>query len=241
MFKSACFFRVADDFQLPPLDAFERVLHKARFVPCGPTQPESTGWVPPRSNKSKVLAELVGGQLVMKLCTEKRAVPSSAIKAAVEERVERYKAETGNERVPAKVKKEFKEEALQDLLPRAFSKRMTTLLWLDPKAKMLVVDAGSLSAADRIVSSLLAALLDVPGAGPALDLQLVHTQTSPSAAMSHWRCQTTPPVATSATARPSAVRQATRRESGENATQSRQRPIVIRPMARPVPTCQSCK
>src|SRR5205085_3590468 len=97
MFKSACFFRVADDFQLPPLDAFERVLHKARFVPCGPTQPESTGWVAPRSNKSKVLAELVGGQLVMKLCTEKRAVPSSAIKAAVEERVERYKAETGNE------------------------------------------------------------------------------------------------------------------------------------------------
>jgi len=186
MFKSACFFRVADDFQLPPLDAFERVLHKARFVPCGPTQPESTGWVAPRGNKSKVLAELVGGQLVLKLCTEKRAVPSSAIKAAVEERVERYKAETGNERVPAKVKKEFKEEALQDLLPRAFSKRVTTLLWLDPKAKMLVVDAGSLAAADRIVSSLLAALLDVPGAGPALDLQLVHTQTSPSASMSHW-------------------------------------------------------
>lgn len=186
MFKSACFFRIADDFQLPPLDALERVLHKARFVPCGPTQPESAGWVPPRGNKSKVLAELVGGHLVLKLCTEKRAVPSSAIKAAVEERVEQYKTQTGNERVPAKLKKEFKEEVLLDLLPRAFSKRATTLLWLDPKAKMLVVDAGSLAAADRIVSSLLAALLEVPGAGPALDLQLVHTQSSPAAAMAHW-------------------------------------------------------
>jgi len=186
MFKSACFFRIADDFQLPELDALERVLQKARFVPCGPTQAESTGWVAPRGNKSKVLAELVGGHLVLKLQTEKRAVPSSAVKAAVEERVERYKAETGNERVPAKVKKEFKEEVLLDLLPRAFSKRSATLLWLDPKAKMLVVDAGSLAAADRIVSSLLAALLEVPGAGPALDLQLVHTQTSPSASMAHW-------------------------------------------------------
>lgn len=186
MFKSACFFRIADDFVLPDLAALERVLQKGRFVPCGPTQPESTGWVAPRGNKSKVLAETVGGHLILKLCTEKRAVPSSAVKAAVEEKVERYKQETGNERVPAKLKKEFKEEVLLDLLPRAFTKRSTTLLWLDPKAKMLVVDAGSLAASDRIVSTLLAALLEVPGAGPALDLQLVHTQTSPAASMSHW-------------------------------------------------------
>lgn len=186
MFKSACFFRIADDFDLPDLAALERVLQKGRFVPCGPTQPESTGWVPPRGNKSKVLAEAVGGHLVLKLCTEKRAVPASAVKSAVEEKVERYKLETGNERVPAKLKKEFKEEVLLDLLPRAFSKRATTLLWLDPKNRMLVVDAGSLAGADRIVSTLLAALLEIPGGGPALDLQLVHTQTSPAAAMSHW-------------------------------------------------------
>lgn len=186
MFKSACFFRIADDFQLPDLDALERVLQKGRFVPCGPTQAESTGWVAPRGGKSKVLAEAIGGHLILKLCTEKRAVPSSAIKSAVEEKVERYKAETGNERVPAKVKKEFKEEVLLDLLPRAFSKRSNTLLWLDAKAKMLVVDAGSLSAADRVVSSLLAALLEIPGGGPALDLQLVQTLTSPSASMAHW-------------------------------------------------------
>jgi recombination associated protein RdgC len=185
MFKSACFFRVADDFVLPDLPALERVLQKARFVPCGPTQPESTGWVAPR-NKGKLLAELVGGHLILKLCTEKRAVPSSAVKSAVDERIERYKAETGNERVPARVKKEFKEEVLLDLLPRAFTKRSTTLLWLDAKAKFLVVDSGSLAGADRVVSSLLAALLEVPGAGPALDLQLVNTQTSPAASMSHW-------------------------------------------------------
>jgi recombination associated protein RdgC len=186
MFKNACFFRVADDFVLPDLAALERVLHKARFVPCGPTQPESSGWVAPRGNKSKVLAEMVGGHLILKQCTEKRAVPSSALKSAVDEKVERYKAETGNERVPAKLKKEFKEEVLLDLLPRAFSKRITTLLWIDPGSKLLVVDAGSLAAADRIVSSLLAALLEVPGAGPALDLQLVHTQSSPAASMAHW-------------------------------------------------------
>ena len=186
MFKSACFFRTAPDFVLPPLEALETVLQQARFVPCGATEPESSGWVPPRGNKSEVLAELVGGQLLLKLCTEKRAVPGSAVKAAVDERIEKYKAETGNERVPAKVKKEFKEEVLLDLLPRAFSKRSTTLLWLDPEHKMLVVDSGSLSGADRIVTAFLDALAELPQSGPAIDLRMVQTQSSPAASMSHW-------------------------------------------------------
>jgi recombination associated protein RdgC len=129
---------------------------------------------------------MVGGHMLLKLCTEKRAVPSSAVKAAVDERVEKYKAETGNERVPSKVKKEFKEEVLLDLLPRAFSKRSTTLIWVDPENRMLVVDSGSLAGADRVVSSLLAALLEVPGGGPALDLEMVQTQESPAVSMSHW-------------------------------------------------------
>ncbi|MGE4239008.1 recombination-associated protein RdgC [Ramlibacter sp.] len=186
MFKNACYFRIADGFELPPLPALEKALQKTRFVPCGPTQPESSGWVPPRGARHTQLAELVGGQLILKLCTEKRAVPASAIKAGVEEKIERYKKETGQERIGAKAKKEFKEEVLLDLLPRAFTKRSHTLLWLAPEQQMLVIDSGTLAGADRIVSALLAALIDIPGAGPALDLQLTQTELSPSAAMAHW-------------------------------------------------------
>ncbi|NML45650.1 recombination-associated protein RdgC [Ramlibacter sp. G-1-2-2] len=185
MFKSACYFRIADDFVLPPLEALEPILQQAQFLPCGATQPESQGWVAPRGRKSSILAESLNGQLIVKLATEKRAVPSSAIKAAIDEKVERYKAETGNERVPAKVKKDFKEEALLDLMPRAFTKRSSTLLWLDTIHKFLVVDSPSLAGADRIVTALLDALAQVPGTGN-IDLQPVQTQTSPSAAMSHW-------------------------------------------------------
>lgn len=186
MFKNATFFRIADDFALPAIDALEPALHKARFVPCGATEPETFGWVAPRGNKSPVLAEFVGGHLLLKLCTEKRAVPGSAVKAAVDEKVERYKAETGNERVPAKVKKEFKEEVLLDLLPRAFTKRSTTLLWVDPESHLLVVDAASLAGADRIVTAFLDVLAQLPAAGPAIDLKPVQTQSSPAASMSHW-------------------------------------------------------
>lgn len=186
MFKNSCYFRIAEGFDLPALAVLEAALQKTRFVPCGPTQAEASGWVPPRGAKHAQLAEIVGGQLILKLCTEKRAVPSSAIKAAVEEKIERYKKETGQERVSGRAKKEFKEEVLLDLLPRAFTKRTNTLLWLAPELRLLVVDSGSLAGADRIVSALLASLLDIPGVGSALDLQLIPTELSPSAAMAQW-------------------------------------------------------
>jgi hypothetical protein len=77
MFKTASFFRIASDFVMPPLDAFEEALQAQRFVPCGATQPESHGWVPPRGKKSVMLAESVGGQVILSLCTERRALPAS--------------------------------------------------------------------------------------------------------------------------------------------------------------------
>ena len=185
MFKNASLFRIANDFVLPPLDALDNALQAARFVPCGATQPESSGWIAPRGKKSVALAESVGGQVILKLCTERRAVPASAVRAALDERIEKYREETGHERVGAKVKKEFKEEILLDLLPRAFTKRSATLLWLDAKNRFLVVDSGSLTGADRIVTLLVEVLSAVPGAGPIM-LRPVRTNSSAAVAMSQW-------------------------------------------------------
>ena len=194
MFKAASFFRIAHDFTLPPLDALEDALQASRFRPCGATQPESSGWVPPRGNKSTVLAEKVGGQLILRLCTERRPVPASAIKDAVEQRIEQYKQETGHERVGAKIKKEFKEEAMHSLLPRAFTKRSSTTLWIDPVNKFLVVDSGSLAGADKVVSQLIEVLSEIPGSVPGLMARPVQTTMSAATAMAHWLATREAPV-----------------------------------------------
>ena len=194
MFKAASFFRIADDFTLPPLEALEEALQARHFVPCGATQPESSGWVPPRGNKSTVLAEKVGGQLIVRLCTERRPLPASAIKDAVEQRMEQYKKETGHERVGAKIKKEFKEEAIQSLLPRAFTKRSSTTLWIDPDNKFLVVDSGSLTGADKVVSQLIEVLSEIPGAAAGLMARPVQTTMSAATAMAHWLASRDAPV-----------------------------------------------
>jgi recombination associated protein RdgC len=194
MFKAASYFRIADDFTLPPLDAFEEALQASRFLPCGATQAESSGWVAPRGNKSTVLAERVGQQLILRLCTERRPLPASAVKDAVEQRIEQYKQETGHERVGARIKKEFKEEVILDLLPRAFTKRSSTTLWLDPVNKFLVVDSGSLTGADKVLSQLVEVLSEMPESGPGLLARPVQTTMSAAMAMAHWLASREAPV-----------------------------------------------
>jgi recombination associated protein RdgC len=193
MFKSASFFRIAEDFVLPPLEALEEALQATRFLSCGATQAESSGWVAPRGNKSTALVENVNRQIIVRLCTERRPVPASAIKAAVEERMEKYKQETGRERVGAKIKKEFREEVLMDLMPRAFTKQSSTTLWLDPVKKFVVVDSGSLTGADKVVSFLVEALGNIPGAA-GLKAKPVQTTLSAAASMSHWLSSREAPV-----------------------------------------------
>ncbi|MEP6964289.1 MAG: recombination-associated protein RdgC [Polaromonas sp.] len=194
MFKSATFFRIASDFTLPPLEALEEALQSARFMPCGATQPESVGWVAPRGNKSTVLVEAVGGSVILRLCIERRPLPASAVKDAVELLVEQYKQETGRERVSAKIKKEFKEEAMLSLLPRAFTKRSSTTLWIDPVNNFLAVDSGSLAGADKVVSALIEAISEVPGSRPGIMAKPVQTSMAAGTAMAHWLSSREAPV-----------------------------------------------
>jgi recombination associated protein RdgC len=140
------------------------------------------------------MLESVGGQIIFQLSTERRPLPSSAVKAAMEERIEKYKEETGQERVGAKLKKEINEEVILDLLPRAFTKRSSTLVWLDPVNRFLVVDTGSLSGADKVVTFLVEALSEVPGSRPGLGIKPVMTQMSAAASMSHWLSSREAPV-----------------------------------------------
>lgn len=194
MFKTATFFRIGPDFALPPLTALEEALQSARFVPCGATQPESKGWVPPRGGQSVVLAEGIGGQIILSLCVEKRALPASAVRDAVEQKIERYKKETGLERVGARQKREFKEEAILDLLPRAFTKRRSTLLWIDEASRLLVVGTGAKAGADKVVTALMELLTTIPGSKPgSIVFQPVQTEMSAAASMAHWLSTREPP------------------------------------------------
>ena len=178
MFKNALVFQI-DQWEQPTLAQFEERLDAARFVPCGATQPESAGWVPPRGDKHAVLAENVGGQIILKLCTETRAVPGSVVKTELEVQLDKIEQDTGR-RLKGKKAREIKEEIIHTLLPRAFPKRGHTLVWLDVKAGLVLMDTGSMKKADGVLSRLSELL------GGGLKMIPLQTSLSPATAMSTW-------------------------------------------------------
>ena len=185
MFKNAIIYRIAESWQME-LTQVEEALVKTPFLECGATQERSVGWTPPRGDDNGLLAESVGGQWILRLMTEGKVLPASVLARRVKEKAARIEQETG--RKPGKKEsKELKEEAKLDLLPMAFTKQGSTWVWIDPQNHLLVLDTGSQSKADEVVTLLVDAL-------PGLSVALLDTQTSPQAAMAHWLKEQEPPV-----------------------------------------------
>ncbi len=185
MFKNMIVYRIAAQWQ-GALEQMEEALQKTPFTPCGATQEKSSGWVPPRGEEHGLLAESVGGQWVMRYMSESKMLPASVLNRKVAEKAEAIEKEFG--RKPGKKEKqELKDEAKLDLLPMAFTKQGAMWVWLDPQAKLLVLDTGAQGRADEVVTLLVESL---QGFGVAL----LDTQTSPQAAMAHWLISQEPPV-----------------------------------------------
>ncbi len=178
MFKNVIVYRI-DQWEQPTQAELEERLGTLRFVECGASQPESSGFVEPRGEKHGPLVESVGGQWILKLCTETKAVPGGAVKSQLEARLDKIEQDTGR-RPKGKQAKEIKEEIVHELLPRAFPKRGTTPIWIDLEAKLVMIGAASAKKADRITTT----LAELLAGGIRLDL--VQTQLSAATAMADW-------------------------------------------------------
>lgn len=177
MFKNLIIYRIAAAWQCDHAQ-IEEALARAPFMECGPTQERSTGWVPARGEAHGAMVESIGGQWIAKFMTEAKTVPAQVLARRVKEKAERIEQETG--RKPGKKEsKELKDEAILELLPMVFAKQGATWVWIDRDARMLVLDTGSQSRADEIVTMLCEVL-------PGLSVALLHTCTSPQASMAHW-------------------------------------------------------
>ena len=185
MFKNMIIYRIAEGWQ-GDLQALEEALQQSVFTECGATQERSVGWVPPRGEPHGPLAESVAGQWMLRFMSESKLLPASVLNRKVSEKAARIEAAEG--RKPGKKeKKELKDEAKLDLLPMAFTKQGSMWVWIDAKARTLVLDTGSQGQADEVVSLLVEAL-------PGFALSLLDTQTSPQAAMAQWLLTQEPPA-----------------------------------------------
>ena len=177
MFKNALVYSI-DQWEPPTQAEIERRLDGARFAACRPTEPESAGWVEPRGEKHGALLESIGGQLILKLCTETRPVPGGVVKDQLNARLEKIEAETGR-RPKGKASREIKEEIVHELLPRAFPKRSTTLVWIDLERRRVLIGAAGSKKVDAVATR----LVQLFGG---LKLAPLQTALSPATAMAAW-------------------------------------------------------
>lgn len=176
MLKNLILFRV-DPSQMGDSYELEADLRRAPFVPTAPTQQLSAGWVPPRDIANGPLVERSGRHWLAQLAIEQRSVPGKTLEKWVDEQAKIIEGHTG--RKPGKKeRKALKEQALFELLPRAFPRRADVLVWIDPEAGILAVDTGSISRADLVVEAFVQSTSRPVG--------YLETAFAPARVMSNW-------------------------------------------------------
>jgi recombination associated protein RdgC len=177
VFKNIIMYRIAPDWQTTA-EQVEECLQAGRFVECGASQEKSVGWIEPRGQANGLLLESVAGQWILKLMVETRALPASVVNRKTQERVAQIEAGTG--RKPGKKEiRDMKDDMRLELLPMAFTKQSSKLIWFDREARLLLIDASSQAGADEVVTLLVQTL-------PGLALTLVNTRVAPATAMAEW-------------------------------------------------------
>lgn len=148
------------------------------FAPCGPTEAARHGWVPPRGIEHGPLVESITGQYLLKFKVEQKSVPRQVVAKRIDEVCKGIEDSTG--RKPGRKQiKEIKEQVEHELLPSAFATSKQLLVWIDPKAKLIVVDAASRSACDNLITELVKAV-------DGLVIRGWQAAQSPSAVMTEW-------------------------------------------------------
>lgn len=175
MFKNLQIYRLPAPWGID-LAKLEEQLARGTFARCPSHEPMSRGWVPPR--KDGALVHASNRQWMIALTVEQRLLPSSVVNEEVKERAEKLTDEQGY--APGrKAMRELKERVTEELMPRAFTKKRTAFVWIDPVNGWFVVDAGSPAKAEEVIEHLRHCLDEFP-------LKPLHTQLSPQSAMADW-------------------------------------------------------
>ncbi|MGV3653086.1 MAG: recombination-associated protein RdgC [Noviherbaspirillum sp.] len=157
-------------------EQLEASLAPQAFAGCSSLEPQSQGWLSPRDNGQ--LVHTVNRQLLLVLGTEKKLLPASVINQVAKAKAAELEEQQGF-KPGRKQMKELKEQVADELLPRAFSLRSSTGVWIDPVNGWLVIDAASSAKAEDVIRLLVKAIDKFP-------LDTLRVVQSPVAAMTGW-------------------------------------------------------
>ena len=157
-------------------EQLEAALTPQAFTDSSGADLQNQGWASPRNNG--MLVHAINRQFLLLLATEKKLLPASVVNQVSKARAADIEEQQGF--APGrKQMKELKEQVTDELLPRAFSIRRDTAVWIDPVHGWLVVDAATAAKADEAIRLLIKSVERLP-------LRGLHVKQSPVKAMTDW-------------------------------------------------------
>ena len=157
-------------------EQLEEALSPQTFTDASGMDMQNQGWCSPRENG--MLVHTVNRQFLLSFATEKKLLPATVVNQVSKAKAAEIEEQQGF--APGrKQMKEIKEQVTDELLPRAFSIRRNTAVWIDPVNGWLVVDAGNAGRADEVIKLLIKSVTRLP-------LRALRVQQSPVSAMTQW-------------------------------------------------------
>lgn len=172
LFKNATQLSLPREYRIDPLE-LEEALAGAQLRSPGDLEFETRGFVPVIDRPTLAEFDLVGdpyppqmsrtvaGCTLIAFATETRLLPASILQDAVAKLCKKHEAEHGR-RPGKRLRNEFREQALGELLPRALIQRKRVNAYWDSRLSLLVVDTTSDGVAEKVASALRDALGSFP-------------------------------------------------------------------------------
>lgn len=167
-----------------PTEGLEEALGTQSYAPIGLSQQLSCGWEPVADGQ---FAYKQGQNLMIQFKVESRKVPGSALKAKVKVACEQFQDQTG--RKPGKKeRREISDDTLLSLLPMVLPTAQQVRVWIDLANGWVVLNTGSQSLSDRIMTALVKAL-------DKIQLQTLVLARSAGVVMTEWLAAQEGPIA----------------------------------------------
>lgn len=174
-FKNLLVYRLGAEWKVEPR-VLENILAGRALQPCNSFDMESHGWLPPKEGDPFLYT--LNRHWLMTLGVEQKLLPASIIRQVAAERAAELAKKQGHS-IGRKQLREIKERVLDELMPRALARRLTTAAWVDPDNRWFVVDSAADAKGERLLETLRKSGNEFPA-------RRLDTLMSPGAAMTGW-------------------------------------------------------
>lgn len=183
-FKQVRFYQVSEHLSLTE-SQWQAALAQFPARPCGQLETQTMGFAR-ALNHPELYSQVVDNCRIFSLQINTKILPTTVINAELQDELARREAQ--GEQLSKQAQKELKEEITDRLLPKAFSKSQRIDAVYLPQTDLLMVAAGSSTAAENVLAMLRKAIGSLPA------LPLAKTTLAPM--LTEWLSQAPEPPLT---------------------------------------------